>query len=69
MVRDTKGDTRGNVLFIWTEPSVALSLTKDPMKESIVPVIVHEGGRREREGWPYERWRDVLFRGEDKYTR
>jgi hypothetical protein len=50
MVRNAKSDPRGYVLLIRTEPSVALCLSKEPVKKSVVPVVVH-GGRREREKW------------------
>jgi hypothetical protein len=58
MIRDTKGDTRRDILLVWTEPSIALSLTKNPMKEGVVPVVVHREGGKEGCGSEKARKRD-----------
>jgi hypothetical protein len=52
-IRDAESYARGDLLLVWTEPGIALRLTKNPMKERVVAVIVHgRGGERtERIAW------------------
>jgi hypothetical protein len=59
MVRNTEGDTGRNVLLVWTEPSVALSLTKYPVKECVIPIVVHE--REEEEDEEEEASKEMKF--------
>lgn len=48
-IGDAKSDTGGDVLFVWPEPSVALSLAKEPVEEGVVTVVVHGGWGERRE--------------------
>lgn len=32
------------MFFVWTKPSVALSLAEEPMKEGVVAVVIHGHG-------------------------